>query len=89
VSDLASVAAAGVRVATLEALRDRLALEIDAGESARDVSSLSQRLMDVLTEIADLAPPVKAKGSPLDELAKRRSARVATPARKARAKVAK
>lgn len=51
---LADVASGGDRLKTLEALRDRLASEIDLTESARDVASLSARLTDVLVQIEDL-----------------------------------
>jgi hypothetical protein len=75
VTNLAVVAASGDYLAVLEALRDRLATEIDVCESARDVAALSQRLLDVTAaiEAAKRARP-KEKGTPLDELAKRRRA---------------
>jgi hypothetical protein len=73
VTDLAATASAGDRVATLRALRDRLSEEIDTCDSKRDVAALSQRLMDVLEQIdaAEKAAP-ESKGTPLDELARRR-----------------
>lgn len=61
------------RIASLEALRDRLAQEIDGCESSRDVAALSNRFQDVLREIDELRPPVVEKPStPLDELRARR-----------------
>lgn len=61
------------RIASLEALRDRLAREIDGCESSRDVAALSNRFQDVLREIDELRPPVVEKPStPLDELRARR-----------------
>jgi len=69
-------AAAEGRLEGLVALRDHLARELDACESARDTASLSLRFMDVLAQIEELqggAAPVAAPKSPLDELmAKRR-----------------
>jgi len=40
--------------ATLEALRDSIARQIDACESGRDMASLSKRLMEVIAEIEAL-----------------------------------
>lgn len=69
---LADVAATGDRLRTLEALRDRLARDIDDPETpARDRASLARQLTAVLAEIASIAPTTK--GSPLDELLKRRA----------------
>lgn len=56
---VAGVAAEGDRRRTLEALRDRLAEELDATASPRDIASLSKRLEDVLVQIDDLADPVE------------------------------
>ncbi len=61
----------------MKALRDRLAVDIDVCVSARDVSSLSQRFMDVLEQIDSVAGKSQQKGTPLDELKKRRAARTA------------
>jgi hypothetical protein len=68
------------RLVGLEALRDRLAGEIETCESSRDVAALSLRLMDILAQLEEIgkAQP-EEKGSPLDELAKRRSGRPASP----------
>lgn len=75
---LHEVAGQGNRLATLRTLRDSLAADLDGCESLRDKAALSQRLMDVLGQIdvIEKAEP-EAKGSPLDELAKRRSGRPA------------
>ena len=75
--DLLAVAQTGDRLATLAELRDRLAADLDDCNSARDVSSLSQRLMDVLGQI-DAASRASAdkKGTPVDELLKRRAERL-------------
>ena len=58
----------------LEALRDRLAAEIDACESARDLAALSRQYVDVTTRLDDLSADSKQEGTVLDELAKRRAA---------------
>lgn len=43
------------RLAGLIALRDRLAVEVDACESARDVAALSRQFTDVLLQIEELS----------------------------------
>lgn len=67
-------AATGDRLKALRALRDLLAVEIDTCSSARDIAALSRQFADVLAQIEKLAPP-EQKGTPLDELAKRRAGR--------------
>lgn len=59
--DIRSAAATGERTRALVALRDRLAADLDECRSARDVSSLAQRLMDVLAQIDDLGGGTKPK----------------------------
>lgn len=68
---LAAVAATGDTGATLRALRDRLARQIDATDSARDVAQLGALLDKVLERLAAL--PAERKGTPLDELSARRA----------------
>ena len=51
---VAPVAAGGVHLDTLIALRNRLAHELDVTRSARDVAALSRQLTEVLGYIADL-----------------------------------
>lgn len=58
---LSDAVATGERLRALEALRDRLASDLDACASARDVASLSQRLMDVLKQIDELGGGVQAE----------------------------
>lgn len=58
---LAKAASSGSRLKALKALRDRLAADLDDCSSARDVASLSQRLMDVLAQIDELGGGVKEK----------------------------
>lgn len=48
-------AAAASRRALLTALRDRIASDIDEGVPARDLASLSKRLLDISKELDDLA----------------------------------
>lgn len=43
------------RLAGLIALRDRLAVEVDTCESARDVAALSRQFTDVLLQIDELS----------------------------------
>ena len=76
---IAAAAASGNHLAALQALRDRLAGDLDDCNSARDVAALSQRLMDVLGQIDVItrADVKDEKGTPLDELRKRRAARAA------------
>lgn len=71
---IADVAASGIHLNTLRALRDRIASDIDTCESARDVAALSQRLMDLLKQIAELEAaeaPAATEGSGLLDLTKR------------------
>jgi len=72
---LQEAAASGDRRATLEALRDQLALLIGASESARDVAALSGQLTVVLKQIEELSKGDKKNVSALDEIAERRKAR--------------
>lgn len=58
---IAAAATTGERVKALQALRDRLAADLDECGSARDVAALSQRLMDVLEQIDQLGGGVKPK----------------------------
>jgi hypothetical protein len=73
---LRDVVSDGDRLESLRALRDRIAATIDATDSARDVAALSRQLTDVLQQIEAIekATPGR-KGTPLDELAKRRAGR--------------
>jgi hypothetical protein len=67
-----SAAQAG-RASALEALRDHLAGLIDAFDGPpRDIAPITKQLADVVRELDLLAPPER-KGTPLDELAARRS----------------
>lgn len=78
--DLAAIADKGDYLKTLTALRQRVAEQLDATDSARDVASLSQRMLDVTAaiEVAKKARPGQ-KGTPLDELAKRRAGAESSP----------
>lgn len=69
---LATVAKRGDRAATLRALRNKLAAEIDACDDPRSVAPLAARLTDVLQQLDALKPATTSKR---DELAKKRAAR--------------
>ena len=63
----------------LEALRDTLAAEIEAGPQEKQSSqtaALARQLRDVLTRIAELER-AKPKGSIVDDLGAKRAARIA------------
>lgn len=78
---MAGAVAGGDRLESLLALRDRLAREIDGCRSARDVAALSARLMSVLEQVAEVeAQQPKRGGTPLDELERRRAARMSAAA---------
>lgn len=62
------------RVDRLAIARDRLAAAIDDCESMRDLPSLIREYRAVMEELEKLTPTAKA-GDPVDEIAKRRSAR--------------
>jgi hypothetical protein len=80
---LKTAAASGVRLKTLEQLRDYLASAIEGCDSLRDLSSLSGRLQSVLAEIDELTPKEQV-GDGIDEIAARRSARRSGPATSSR-----
>lgn len=62
--------------ALLRALRERLADAIDNCESARDISSMSKQLMDVVKMLDGVdVPESQGKGTVLDELRARRQAK--------------
>jgi hypothetical protein len=71
---IAAVAAQGDRLATLEAMRDRLAADMDVAPPTVS-AQLAAQLSKVLAEIAELSKSKKV--SSIDELAKRRSDRFA------------
>jgi len=83
--DVVTAAASDDRVATLRAMRDVIARQlVDPSTPARELAALTGRMQSLLAEIAELAP-VTTKGTPLDELNARRTARGADPAPRARA----
>ena len=71
---VADAAASGDRIAALQALRDKLAQELDGCESSRDTAALAGRLQSVLAELDTIAPPI-APETPLDVLRARRAER--------------
>lgn len=55
---LGSIASEGDRLATLEALRDRIARAIDSPKTlARDLAALSRQLVQITAEIDELKKP--------------------------------
>lgn len=80
---VADAAAAGRR-ATLVALRDRLADEVDRCDSARDLPALARQLAAVLEQIDSLPSGVEVSAA--DEIAQRRAARRSGTGRPSRAK---
>ena len=77
--DLVTAASSGNRLQTLEALRDVLAVSISEADPDKR-APLAARLTDVLEQIERLSP-VEKVGDPVDEIAKRRSARGAGSAK--------
>lgn len=69
----------GETLASLEAVRDQIAVDLALCESMRDKAALYLRLADVLKTIDELRP-AKPKGDAVDEIAARRAARRAGPA---------
>ena len=72
---IAMTAAAGNRVATLEAVRDRLAAQIDSCRDERALPNLVLRLTDVLSQIDSL--PASHPMDAADVIAERRRQRFA------------
>lgn len=74
--EVAPILGKGDELASLRALRDRIAADLDNTRSARDVASLGRLLADVLERIARVeAATPDVRGTPLDELARRRAGR--------------
>jgi hypothetical protein len=74
---LKTAVAKGDHKASLEALRDRLAVEIERCEGSA-VAALAKQLSDVLAKLA--AMPNQREKSPVDELSRRRTTRRAKAA---------
>lgn len=75
---VSEAASSGDRLAALEAVRDRIARELDETAAARDVASLQKGLRETLAEIDELRG-AEAEGpvTALDELVARRANRKA------------
>ena len=71
--NIAKTAAKGDRLTTLEALRDRIAAEIDVTVDGRDLAALALRLQRVLSDIAELGGRTNEE---TDDLAARRDAKL-------------
>lgn len=81
-SDLPGVVASGDRVASLRAIRDNLAANIEAA-APQYVAGLSKQLAEVMRELESIAPPNQK--SALDEIAgqrDKRRARTSVPKRR-------
>lgn len=77
----------GDHLVALKALRDRLAADMEATESARDVAALGRLLADVLAQIAAIErTQVKREGTVLDQLAARREDRESATSGRSRAR---
>ncbi len=70
---VADAARSGDRLAALQMLRDRLAVEVDSCDSVRELPALVLRLTDVLAQIDSM--PTSRQVSTADEIAQRRAAR--------------
>ena len=87
-TDLVSAVESGDRRAALEALRDRLAVEVErvaeegfcdvCKRGSSSVAAVAKQLRDTLADLAAL--PAAVEGTPLDDLAARRSRRGANTA---------
>lgn len=73
-ADFADTVKAGQTLASLEAMRDQIAADLEACNSMRDKASLYIRLADVLKLIDELRPPT-VRGDAVDEIAARRASR--------------
>jgi hypothetical protein len=74
-SKLLQAVQSGDRRASLEALRDRLAMSITRGDDVKSVAPLANQLRAVLAELDEL--PVQKEASLVDDLASRRTDRLA------------
>lgn len=63
---------------TLAAQARRIAAVLDEGAGARDMASVSRELRLIMAELQALAERKPAEADPIDELSKRRAARVTT-----------
>jgi hypothetical protein len=63
-------------------LRDVLAVQIDRTQPARDVATLTRRLMDVLAELKGLPKETSAE-TPVEEFIRGRNQRMSSTARDA------
>jgi hypothetical protein len=69
-------------IAGLEALRDKLAVDMELAEPSV-VAQIAGRLQAVMTELEAVRKATPDEGSGLDELARRRAARQSKPERRA------
>ncbi len=79
-SSIVDAAATGEQLATLRAVRDQIAADLEVCAAMRDRTALYARLVDVIARIDELAPAAP-KGDTVDEIARRRAARRASAAK--------
>lgn len=75
------------RLATLLALRESLAIQIDSADEKTPVAALAKELRNTLAEIDTLEKAQPVEGSVIDELAKRRGTPDRAPSGRRRRKL--
>lgn len=78
-------AASGDRLKALQDLREIIATQLVACDSARDVAALTARFQSVLLEIETMTKESGKAADPVDEISARRAARGGSTARAGRA----
>lgn len=69
------VISTGTYVESLKATRDVIAEQIEGGVLARDLASLTRRLLDIQRELLDLEGTGEEEESPAEKAARRRAER--------------
>lgn len=77
-----SVSKAGSDVEALSALRDRLAVEIDASGSAQEIAVLSRQFLAVVAALGELKPLAPSR---VDDIARKQKEKLALIVRGAKA----
>lgn len=75
-ANLVRAVKSGDKRATLIALRDKVAEQIDKCESGRDMAALSKRLTEIMADIEALPDPAAQKISKHDRLKRRNETKV-------------
>lgn len=71
----AEVISTGTYADSLRATRDLIAEQLDAGVLARDLASLTKRLMDIQKELVEIEGEGETEESPAEKAAREREAR--------------